>query len=178
MSMEMDMDKTSSKNFEITIYDEDARQKWQYQQHEQIKKQELFKMKSFMVAGLVVAFLVFLAALFYDIKWLKAVSEAALIGGLADWFAVAALFKRPLGFPFHTAIIPNNKDKIAKNLAIFVRAEFLNRRNLKELDFIKNYNTKKFIYNFLHSKEAHFNIESLFVAVEEKILPYIYKKLR
>lgn len=178
MNMDKNGDKTSSKNFELTIYDEDARQKWQYQQHEQIKKQELFKMKSFMVAGLVFAFLVFLVALFYDIKWLKAVSEAALIGGLADWFAVAALFKRPLGFPFHTAIIPNNKDKIAKNLAIFVRAEFLNRRNLKELDFIKNYNTKKFIYNFLHSKEAHFNIESLFVAVEEKILPYIYKKLR
>ena len=60
---------------------------------------------------------------------LKAVSEAAMVGGLADWFAVTALFTRiPTPFSFissHTAIIPKNKDKIADNLGVFIHEKFL-----------------------------------------------------
>ncbi|MCB2047445.1 MAG: DUF445 domain-containing protein [Novosphingobium sp.] len=52
--------------------------------------------------------------------------EAAMVGGLADWFAVTALFRRPLGLPIpHTAIIPENKDRIAETMASFLRANFL-----------------------------------------------------
>ncbi|WP_175832611.1 DUF445 domain-containing protein [Burkholderia cenocepacia] len=57
----------------------------------------------------------------------KAVAEAAMVGALADWFAVVALFRR-VPIPFvsrHTEIIPKNKDKIADNLAVFVREKFL-----------------------------------------------------
>lgn len=55
-----------------------------------------------------------------------AFSEAALVGGLADWFAVTALFRHPLGLPIpHTAIIPENKDRIADTMANFLRANFL-----------------------------------------------------
>ena len=55
-----------------------------------------------------------------------AFSEAAMVGGLADWFAVTALFRRPLGLPIpHTAIIPENKDRIAETMAAFLRANFL-----------------------------------------------------
>ena len=58
--------------------------------------------------------------------WLRAFSEAALVGGLADWFAVTALFRHPLGLPIpHTAIIPANKDRIADTMASFLRAHFL-----------------------------------------------------
>ncbi|MDP9057337.1 MAG: DUF445 domain-containing protein [Pseudomonadota bacterium] len=57
---------------------------------------------------------------------LRAFSEAALVGGLADWFAVTALFRHPLGLPIpHTAIIPANKDRIADTMASFLRAHFL-----------------------------------------------------
>jgi uncharacterized membrane-anchored protein YjiN (DUF445 family) len=57
---------------------------------------------------------------------LRAGSEAALIGGLADWFAVTALFRRPLGLPIpHTALIPRNKDRIARRLGLFVTDNFL-----------------------------------------------------
>jgi uncharacterized membrane-anchored protein YjiN (DUF445 family) len=53
-------------------------------------------------------------------------SEAAMVGGLADWFAVTALFRRPLGLPIpHTAIIPENKDRIADTMANFLRTNFL-----------------------------------------------------
>ena len=55
-----------------------------------------------------------------------AFSEAAMVGGLADWFAVTALFRHPLGLPIpHTAIIPENKDRIADTMAAFLRENFL-----------------------------------------------------
>ena len=55
-----------------------------------------------------------------------AFTEAAMVGGLADWFAVTALFRRPLGLPIpHTAIIPVNKDRIADTMAAFLRDNFL-----------------------------------------------------
>ena len=55
-----------------------------------------------------------------------AFTEAAMVGGLADWFAVTALFRRPLGLPIpHTAIIPQNKDRIAETMAAFLRENFL-----------------------------------------------------
>ncbi len=58
--------------------------------------------------------------------YLAAFAEAAMVGGLADWFAVTALFRRPLGLPIpHTAIIPANKDRIADSMAGFLRANFL-----------------------------------------------------
>jgi uncharacterized membrane-anchored protein YjiN (DUF445 family) len=56
----------------------------------------------------------------------KAFAEAAMVGGLADWFAVTALFRHPLGLPIpHTAIIPRNKDRIGETLAQFLRDNFL-----------------------------------------------------
>ncbi len=58
---------------------------------------------------------------------LRAIAEAALVGGLADWFAVTALF-RPLGLPIpHTAIVPANKDRIGEGLARFLDRNFLTR---------------------------------------------------
>jgi len=58
--------------------------------------------------------------------YVKAFAEAAMVGGLADWFAVTALFRHPLGVPIpHTAIIPRNKDRIGEALANFIRENFL-----------------------------------------------------
>ena len=67
--------------------------------------------------------------------WLAAVrafAEAALIGGLADWFAVTALFRHPLGLPIpHTAIVPTRKDDIGRALARFIRDNFLVREAIE-----------------------------------------------
>jgi uncharacterized membrane-anchored protein YjiN (DUF445 family) len=58
--------------------------------------------------------------------FVKAFAEAAMVGGLADWFAVTALFRHPLGLPIpHTAIIPRNKDRIGEALASFLKDNFL-----------------------------------------------------
>ena len=60
------------------------------------------------------------------LSYVKAFAEAAMVGGLADWFAVTALFRHPLGLPIpHTAIIPRNKDRIGEALANFIRENFL-----------------------------------------------------
>lgn len=73
------------------------------------------------------------------IGFIKAFAEAAMVGGLADWFAVTALFRHPLGLPIpHTAIIPRNKDRIGDTLATFLRDNFLTpavvARRMKGLD--------------------------------------------
>ena len=55
-----------------------------------------------------------------------AFAEAGMVGGIADWFAVTALFRHPLGIPIpHTAIVPRNKDRIGDQLAAFLRENFL-----------------------------------------------------
>lgn len=62
----------------------------------------------------------------------RAFAEAALVGALADWFAVTALFRHPLGLPIpHTAIIPRNKSRIGRSLGLFVQRNFLTEKALE-----------------------------------------------
>ena len=112
---------------------------------ERRKLDELRRVKFLATATLALCFGVMLIAKLLEagFPWLAAVAafaEAATIGGLADWYAVVSLFKRPLGLPIpHTAIIPRNQDRIADNLGAFIEENFLNdaevRAKLKEVDF-------------------------------------------
>ncbi|MER9135176.1 DUF445 domain-containing protein [Mesorhizobium sp. M0830] len=96
-------------------------------------------------AALALCVLVFAMAKSFEhsYPWLgfvAAFAEAATIGGLADWYAVVALFRRPLGLPIpHTAIIPENQSRIADNLGRFIEVNFLApepvREKLAEVDF-------------------------------------------
>lgn len=70
---------------------------------------------------------------------IRATAEAAVVGALADWFAVTALFRQPLGLPIpHTAIVPHNKDRIGEGLAAFIQYNFLTpelvRAKLRSID--------------------------------------------
>src|SRR6266571_4380454 len=82
---------------------------------------------------LAIALLVFVAASLYESQfpWLgfvRATAEASLVGGLADWFAVTALFRHPLGLPIpHTAIVATRKERIGQILGNFVQNHFLSR---------------------------------------------------
>src|SRR5438477_283332 len=72
--------------------------------------------------------------------FVAAFAEAATIGGLADWYAVVALFRKPLGLPIpHTAIIPANRDRIADKLGEFIQTHFLDaapvEAKLREVEF-------------------------------------------
>ena len=93
--------------------------------------------------ALALGLLVFVTIVFLVTRWLeddhswvgyiRAFAEAAMIGALADWFAVTALFRHPLGIPIpHTAIIPNRKDQIGESLGEFVQTNFLTQEVLHE----------------------------------------------
>src|SRR5512147_991716 len=85
-----------------------------------------------LATGLLVSAALLFGASFLDPEpgfWtllLRSITEASLVGGIADWFAVVALFERPLGLPIpHTGVIPRNKDRIAIGLSRFVETHFL-----------------------------------------------------
>lgn len=95
------------------------------------KAASLKRMKTLATALLVVVTLLFVVARREGWPWLAAFAEAAMIGALADWFAVVALFRHPLGLPIpHTAILPRNKARLADNLARFIRDRFLDTASL------------------------------------------------
>jgi uncharacterized membrane-anchored protein YjiN (DUF445 family) len=100
------------------------------------RRAELKVMKRAATGLLAVALVVFIVARWLEpsYPWLgfvRATAEASLVGGLADWFAVTALFRRPLGLPIpHTAIIQTQKDRIGQVLANFVQSHFLSREVL------------------------------------------------
>ena len=95
------------------------------------KAAALARMK-FLATGLLVAVTVlFVFARREGLPWLAAFAEAAMIGALADWFAVTALFRHPLGVPIpHTAIVPRNRQRLTDALALFVRDKFLEKEVL------------------------------------------------
>jgi len=139
----------------------------------QIKKADLTKMKTVALSVLGVAVICFFVGHHYKIGWLKAFSEAAMVGGIADWFAVVALFKHPLGIPIpHTALIPSNKDAIGQNLGDFVSDEFLIKEELEvkldEFDFA----TKA--TNWLKEEKNAATISSLVV---ENVIPGVLKTI-
>jgi uncharacterized membrane-anchored protein YjiN (DUF445 family) len=81
-----------------------------------------------MLAGMAAIFIAATGLVDQHPAWgfVRAFAEAGLVGGIADWFAVTALFRHPLGLPIpHTAIIPKNKDRIGDTLAAFLKDNFL-----------------------------------------------------
>ncbi len=99
-----------------------------------IERERRLKRMKRNATGLLVAFGgIFIAARLLEPRWpwlgfVRATAEAAMVGGLADWFAVTALFRKPLGLPIpHTAIIPRRKDRIGRTLGRFVQNNFLSR---------------------------------------------------
>lgn len=142
------------------------------------KAHELRKAKRLALGLLALAALAFCSTLFLpqDLWWvglMKAISEAAMVGALADWFAVVALFKRvPIPvISAHTEIIPKNKEKIADNLALFVREKFLDVGSIVNL--IQKHDPAQKISDWL---VEHKNTEKLgryLVTITAQILDFI-----
>jgi uncharacterized membrane-anchored protein YjiN (DUF445 family) len=102
------------------------------------RRRELRRMKLIATAFFVAAAVVFAIAKSFEdeagwIGYVRAGAEAAMVGALADWFAVTALFRYPLGLPIpHTAIIPKRKNEIGRSLGEFVQGNFLTRDVITE----------------------------------------------
>ncbi|MBQ7453651.1 MAG: DUF445 family protein [Selenomonadaceae bacterium] len=127
------------------------------------------------------AALLFLAAVGCNIKFpgnvfaegFLFVTEAALVGGIADWFAVTALFKKPLGFPFHTAILPRRRKDFIKASVVMVQQEFFSRRTIfkklgdfklmpRIVDYLSKNSTRNMVITEL------FNVVKKFIAAQDK----------
>ncbi|HWK88400.1 MAG TPA: DUF445 domain-containing protein, partial [Longimicrobium sp.] len=98
---------------------------------EQLKKEQLDKMKFRATGLLVAAAVIFVVCTLLQARWpwlgyVRATAEASMVGAIADWFAVTALFRYPMGIPIpHTAIIPTRKERIGRSLGNFVQNNFL-----------------------------------------------------
>jgi len=103
----------------------------------ELKDANLARAKRAATGLLVAAGLLYIAATYFTprypaLAYLSATCEAAMVGALADWFAVVALFRHPLGIPLpHTAILPKNKARIAQGLGDFIQEQFLSRAALE-----------------------------------------------
>jgi uncharacterized membrane-anchored protein YjiN (DUF445 family) len=118
----------------------------------------LSRMKAFASGLLLLAALLYVAALLLTPAYptfggyLKAFSEAAMVGAIADWFAVTALFRHPLGLPIpHTAIIPRNKARIGANLGDFICTHFLSREQV--LHKVQEFDAAKRLAEWLSKEE-------------------------
>ena len=92
------------------------------------RRRGLRRMRTVALALLLAAAAIYLATLHHGGAWgyVHAAAEASMVGAIADWFAVTALFRRPLGLPIpHTAIIPTRKDALARSLQEFFTQNFL-----------------------------------------------------
>ncbi|EIC00093.1 DUF445 domain-containing protein [Pantoea sp. Sc1] len=119
------------------------------------KQRELKRTKRLALSLLLLAALTFVVTLFlppsFYVSGIKAIAEAAMVGALADWFAVVALFRR-VPVPFiarHTAIIPRNKDRIGENLGRFVQEKFLDTDSL--LNLIRRYDPSTLLAQWLNA---------------------------
>lgn len=103
---------------------------------DELKRVRLVRMKRVASAMLVAVAALFIVTRLYEARYpwlgyLRAFAEAAMVGGIADWFAVTALFRHPMGIPIpHTAIVPARKDRIGTALGNFVQRNFLTREVL------------------------------------------------
>ena len=96
--------------------------------------------------------------------WVHAFSEAGMVGALADWFAVVALFRHPLGLPIpHTAIISNRKNDIGENMSRFVADHFLEPDVVRKK--LQNTNLAAFVVTWLKSEKGRRSMEDLSVVV-------------
>jgi uncharacterized membrane-anchored protein YjiN (DUF445 family) len=103
------------------------------------RARDLARMKRMATGLFLVAAAVFLACVLLGdaagswVGYVRATAEASMVGALADWFAVTALFRHPLRLPIpHTAIIPRKKDQIGASLGAFVQENFLTRAVVEE----------------------------------------------
>lgn len=109
------------------------------------------------------AIILLLAYPFQDFFWgglLTHLAGAALIGGLADWYAVTALFRRPLGISFKTALIPNSKERIAEMARHMIESEILTVPNMYNV--LKHHPILGATLEYLHTEKGFQSAERVF----------------
>ncbi len=105
---------------------------------------------------------------YFPVSYVRAFAEAAMVGALADWFAVTALFRHPLGLPIpHTAIIPNSKDRIGNGLGNFIARNFLQPEQVEQR--IENIKISETFANFLLENQRSRQIAAAIAGIIPRI---------
>src|SRR5699024_7213471 len=156
------------------------------------KIKELKKYKNLATGLFVLMAILYLTMLFFIHKqatswmyYVKAFSEAAMVGALADWFAVTALFRYPLGLKIpHTNLIESNKNKIGANLGDFISDNFLTSETIRT--YIEDLKVSKYVVTWIE-KESNLQLittELLGIITkvianikEENVVEYVQKQL-
>jgi len=156
------------------------------------KIKELKKYKNLATGLFVLMAILYLTMLFFIHKqatswmyYVKAFSEAAMVGALADWFAVTALFRYPLGLKIpHTNLIESNKNKIGANLGDFISDNFLTSETIRP--YIEDLKVSKYVVSWIE-KESNLQLittELLGIITkvianikEENVVEYVQKQL-
>ncbi len=143
---------------------------------DQEKRQQLKKHK-YLATGLFIAMAcIYTGMVFLDqhspqawVGYVKAFSEAGMVGALADWFAVTALFKHPLGIPIpHTNLIERKKEDLGKNLGHFINENFLNATTIRP--YIENLDVPKIMVNWLENPKNRQGLENEINQLLQKII--------
>ena len=141
---------------------------------QQLKKHKLIATGLFVLMAIVYVLMLLLSKHNHQswMNYVKAFSEAGMVGALADWFAVTALFKYPLGIKIpHTNLINNNKDALGENLGSFVSENFLNQATIRP--YVTKIDLSGFILNWI-SNEKNFNKTTIEI---RKVLKSILLKI-
>ena len=144
-------------------------------------------------------FVIFLALLSFRvfvldniiIRFLLFCAEAGLVGGIADWFAVTALFKKPLGFPFHTAILPRKRDSFVDSCIRMLQTEFLSKKKIyrricnadllsRGLEWLRQPKNKEYfihiVINFIVDKIKTLDLQTIVASNRAKFADLILKE--
>jgi len=136
-------------------------------EHDIDKALQLRRMKRIPLLLLLLMVVLFAVTLHHPAPWatwLHAFAEAGMVGALADWFAVVALFRHPMGIPIpHTAIIPNRKNEIGDSMSRFVADHFLAPAVVRKK--LEDTNLAEFVVNWLKSNKGRNSVEDLTVTV-------------
>lgn len=141
---------------------------------QQLKKHKLIATGLFILMAMIYVLMLILTKSNHQswMNYVKAFSEAGMVGALADWFAVTALFKYPLGIKIpHTNLINTNKDALGENLGTFVSENFLNQETIRP--YVTKIDLSNFIINWI-SNENNFNKTTIEI---RKVLKSILLKI-
>lgn len=128
--------------------------------NDEAKRKQLRKYKAFATGLFVLMAVIFIVTTILQksnashwVGYVRAFSEAAMVGALADWFAVTALFRRPLGLPIpHTNLIENSKQRLGDNLGSFVVSNFLSSQNIRP--YIQKLKISNFVGEWLGKEKS------------------------
>lgn len=128
--------------------------------NDEAKRKQLRKYKAFATGLFVLMAIIFIATTLLQksnsshwVGYVRAFSEAAMVGALADWFAVTALFRHPLGIPIpHTNLIENSKQRLGDNLGSFVVSNFLSPQNIRP--YIQKLKISNFVGEWLAKEKS------------------------